>query len=162
MVDLSRSDESPSDHPPATDADVVFEASDLHSLFLKIDDALAILVTRTPLTARQAKDLIQAVREMGGNAIRWGRHPAVEPWTHVAFWLGQEAVTVIIMDRGPGFDHARFSQDALAKEVEELSPRLRDWGFGILLTRGLVDEYFYNERGNQVTLVKRFAHDPDS
>jgi two-component system OmpR family response regulator len=162
LVDLSRSDESQSDHPPATDADIVFEASNLHALFRKIDDAMAIVVNRTSLTTRQAKDLSQAVAEMGGNAIQWGRRPGVEPWAQVAFRLDPEAVTVTIMDRGPGFNHARFSQDAFAKEVEELSPRLRDWGYGILLTRGLVDEYFYNERGNQVTLVKRFADDPDS
>jgi hypothetical protein len=79
LVDLSRSDESQSDHPPATDADIVFEASNLHALFRKIDDAMAIVVNRTSLTTRQAKDLSQAVAEMGGNAIQWGRRPGVEP-----------------------------------------------------------------------------------
>jgi anti-sigma regulatory factor (Ser/Thr protein kinase) len=34
---------------------------------------------------------------------------------------------------------------------------LRAGGFGILMARGLVDELKYNETGNEVKLVKRFA-----
>ena len=29
-------------------------------------------------------------------------------------------------------------------------------GFGILIARGVMDEVRYNDRGNEVTLVKRF------
>jgi anti-sigma regulatory factor (Ser/Thr protein kinase) len=31
---------------------------------------------------------------------------------------------------------------------------------GIMLAKGLSDDFFYNERGNEVTLVKRYR--PDS
>jgi hypothetical protein len=34
---------------------------------------------------------------------------------------------------------------------------LRVGGFGILMTRGLVDDLKYNETGNEVRLIKRFA-----
>ena len=34
---------------------------------------------------------------------------------------------------------------------------LRAGGFGILMTRGLVDEMMYNQTGNEVKLVKYFA-----
>jgi anti-sigma regulatory factor (Ser/Thr protein kinase) len=30
-------------------------------------------------------------------------------------------------------------------------------GFGILVAKQLVDELFYNERGNEVLLIKRLA-----
>ena len=33
---------------------------------------------------------------------------------------------------------------------------IREGGFGIMLARGLVDAFHYNERGNEVTLIKRF------
>ena len=33
---------------------------------------------------------------------------------------------------------------------------LRDGGFGILITKGIMDEVRYNETGNQVTLIKHF------
>jgi len=39
--------------------------------------------------------------------------------------------------------------------IEE-PPGVREGGFGIMLARGLVDKFWYNERGNQVTMVKRF------
>jgi hypothetical protein len=32
---------------------------------------------------------------------------------------------------------------------------LRPGGFGILVARQVVDEMFYNERGNEVVLIKR-------
>jgi two-component system OmpR family response regulator len=35
---------------------------------------------------------------------------------------------------------------------------LREGGFGIMLARGLVDGFRYNDRGNEVTLIKRFDH----
>jgi anti-sigma regulatory factor (Ser/Thr protein kinase) len=37
---------------------------------------------------------------------------------------------------------------------------LRCGGFGILMTRGLVDDLEYNKEGNEVRLVKRFAKQP--
>ncbi|MBV8382871.1 MAG: ATP-binding protein, partial [Planctomycetaceae bacterium] len=33
---------------------------------------------------------------------------------------------------------------------------LREGGFGIMLAKGLVDEFRYNDKGNEVTLIKRF------
>jgi anti-sigma regulatory factor (Ser/Thr protein kinase) len=37
---------------------------------------------------------------------------------------------------------------------------LRCGGFGIFMTHGLVDDLQYNEAGNEVRLVKRFARSP--
>ena len=34
---------------------------------------------------------------------------------------------------------------------------LRAGGFGLLICQGMVDEMRYNEPGNEVTLIKRFA-----
>ena len=44
--------------------------------------------------------------------------------------------------------------DAHKKWVKEIG-----WGhgFGIMLARGLTDELFYNDAGNEVKLVKRFS-----
>jgi anti-sigma regulatory factor (Ser/Thr protein kinase) len=36
---------------------------------------------------------------------------------------------------------------------------LREGGFGLLITDGMVDEMRYNEAGNEVTLIKRFQPD---
>jgi anti-sigma regulatory factor (Ser/Thr protein kinase) len=36
---------------------------------------------------------------------------------------------------------------------------LREGGFGLLITNGMVDEMRHNETGNEVTLIKRFRPD---
>jgi anti-sigma regulatory factor (Ser/Thr protein kinase) len=33
---------------------------------------------------------------------------------------------------------------------------IREGGFGIMLARGLVDDFKYNTKGNEVTMVKRY------
>jgi hypothetical protein len=34
---------------------------------------------------------------------------------------------------------------------------LREGGFGMMISRGMLDELRYNAKGNEVTLVKRFG-----
>ena len=67
-----------------------------------------------------------------------------------------------VRDPGKGFSfdflpHAAISNppDAPAAHMEYRAARnLRPGGFGILVTRSLVDELIYNERGNEVLLIK--------
>ena len=66
---------------------------------------------------------------------------------------------IIIRDEGPGFDlsnlpHAADPEDPERHMVHRDALGLRPGGFGILMTRGLVDEMSYNPRGNEVRLVK--------
>ncbi len=111
---------------------------------------------RTKLTERQVKDVRQAVIEMGGNAMEWGHgwNPALK--IRIDFWADSEAVTFRVRDQGARFEHfhncrAMPSIDELMKQGLTGLPR----GFGIMLARGLMDEFFYNDRGNEVTLIKR-------
>jgi anti-sigma regulatory factor (Ser/Thr protein kinase) len=68
---------------------------------------------------------------------------------------------VVITDQGAGFDPTRLAHAASDDDpVSHLSIReklgLREGGFGIMISRGMVDEVAYNGAGNQVTLIKRF------
>ncbi len=79
----------------------------------------------------------------------------------IDYELTDEAVKFVITDQGPGFDrgnipHAASGDDPIAHMEIREKLGLRDGGFGIYITRGMVDEFTYNEVGNQVTLVKRF------
>jgi CheY-like chemotaxis protein len=55
----------------------------------------------------------------------------------------------VIRDEGPGFDVMSALDPG---DPEQLN---RDSGRGLVLMRTFMDEVFYNERGNEVTLVKR-------
>src|SRR5262249_11098108 len=125
------------------------------------NDMLADLFAHTPLTERQIKDLKQAVMEMGGNAIEWGHRKNADLVLRINYRIDPTSVTLISQDQGPGFDprdlpHAASDEDPIRHLEIRNELGLREGGFGIMLARGLVDQFRYNERGNEVTLVKHF------
>jgi DNA-binding response OmpR family regulator len=141
--------------------EIQFDVRGELSYLQQLNDLLTDLLHHTPLTERQVKDLRQAVMEMGGNAIEWGHKKNADLPLHVTYRIDPQAVTLVIKDQGPGFDrqqlsHAAQEEDPVAHLDVRSTMGIREGGFGIMLARGLVDEFSYNEKGNQVTLVKRF------
>ena len=63
--------------------------------------------------------------------------------------LDQEQVTFLIKDDGPGFDTSTVDKPI---DPEDL---MRIGGRGMLLIRTFMDEVTFNQRGNQITMVKR-------
>lgn len=125
------------------------------------NDMLADLYAHTPLTERQVKDLKQAVLEMGGNAIEWGHRKDPDKVVRLTYRIDPSSVTLIIRDEGPGFNpknipHAASEEDPIGHLDVRNEQGIREGGFGIMLAKGLVDEHLYNEKGNEVTLIKRF------
>lgn len=68
---------------------------------------------------------------------------------HVVATFCSEEVRIVIRDEGPGFDLSCIP------DPTDLSLLERPHGRGILLMRTFVDEVQFNEKGNEVTLVKR-------
>ncbi len=127
----------------------------------QLNDMLTDLYANTPLTERQIKDLKQAVMEMGANAIEWGHRKNAELSLQITYRIDPGAVALIIRDQGPGFNpghvpHAASADDPIAHLDVRNELGIREGGFGIMLARGLVDEFRYNDKGNEVTLIKRF------
>jgi DNA-binding response OmpR family regulator len=127
----------------------------------QVNDLLSDLYAHTDLTERQIKDLRQAVMEMGGNAIEWGHRKNADLPLRITYRIGTDRVTLVIKDQGPGFDrnklpHAAQDEDPIAHLDVRNELGIREGGFGIMLAKGLVDEFRYNDLGNEVTLVKRF------
>jgi two-component system, OmpR family, response regulator len=172
MASTSMTSDERSEPPIERDADLVFEVRDVYQLVAEFDGRLTPLLERMPLTTLQRRDFKQAVLEMGANALEWGRAKGQKPWARVTCRIGPDAVTAIVQDRGPGFDHRLCDQlaevfahlDDPSRSLK-LADKLADvvghrWGVGILLAKGLSDDFYYNDRGNEVTLVKRLG--PDS
>jgi DNA-binding response OmpR family regulator len=144
-----------------TTGEINFDIRSELTYLLQASDMLADLFAHTPLSERHLKDLKQAVMEMGGNAIEWGHEKNAELVLRITYRIDPSAVTLIIKDQGPGFDpknlpHAASDEDPIGHiEIRNEMGR-REGGFGIMLARGLVDEFRYNRSGNEVTLVKYF------
>ena len=69
----------------------------------------------------------------------------------ITYRIDPPPVTLIIKDQGPGFDpsnlpHAASDEDPIGHiEIRNEMGR-REGGFGIMLARGLVDQFRYNRR----------------
>jgi len=131
----------------------------------ELNAMLSALLLYTPLSQESIHQLTWAVREMSGNAIEWGHRKQADLLVTLTYRIEADRVVITIKDTGPGFDrrnlpHAACIDDP-AKHLEVRdSLGLRCGGFGILMSRDLVDELTYNDTGNEVTLVKYFAKKP--
>lgn len=127
----------------------------------ELNQMLASLFMYSGFSPNQAKQLTTAVREMGTNAIEWGHQKQVERIVTVDYRIDPEKITIDIRDTGPGFNpqslpHAAQVEDPIQHMMVREMLGLREGGFGILMSRGLVDQLAYNETGNQVRLIKFF------
>jgi two-component system, OmpR family, response regulator len=144
-----------------TQGEINFDIRSELTYLSQASDMLADLFAHTPLTDRHIKDLKQSVMEMGGNAIEWGHKRNPDLVLRLTYRINPTSVTLIIKDEGPGFNpkdlpHAASDEDPIGHIEIRNDLGLREGGFGIMLARGLVDEFRYNRLGNEVTLVKHF------
>ncbi len=144
-----------------TEGEIQFKLlSDTHYLD-ELNHLLGSLFLFSGLNQQQVKQLTTAVRELGTNAIEWGHQKQTHRIVTVDYRIDPQKITIIIKDTGPGFNptqlpHAANSEDPIAHMMVRETLGLREGGFGILMSRGLVDELSYNEKGNEVRLVKYF------
>jgi CheY-like chemotaxis protein/anti-sigma regulatory factor (Ser/Thr protein kinase) len=113
------------------------------------------------LTEDEQSDIAGAFRELLMNAIEHGGHSDPEQKVEVAYIRTSQAILYYIRDPGKGFSFdnlphaAGGSAEDPFRHVEVRSQAgMRPGGFGIFMTRKMADELIYNEKGNQVLLVK--------
>jgi CheY-like chemotaxis protein/anti-sigma regulatory factor (Ser/Thr protein kinase) len=114
------------------------------------------------LPARDREDVATAFREMLRNAIEHGGGLDPNKKVHVAYIRTKQAIVYYIRDPGKGFSFDDLAHAAVSNPpenpIDHITHRaergLRPGGFGILLVQNLVDELIYNEKGNEVLLIK--------
>jgi CheY-like chemotaxis protein/anti-sigma regulatory factor (Ser/Thr protein kinase) len=114
------------------------------------------------LPADEQNDIAMAFRELLMNAIEHGGGLDPDKKVEVAYIRTSRAILYYIRDPGAGFSFEDISHAAVGcapddplRHVEiRAEAGMRPGGFGILMTRQIADELVYNEKGNQVLLVK--------
>ena len=109
--------------------------------------------------------LMTAFREMLLNAMEHGAGFDPEKVIEVTAAQTARAIVFHFRDPGNGFDRtdlkhaAATSQpaDVMQTALERAEDGRRPGGFGMLIVRQIVDELVYNERGNEVLLIKHLA-----
>jgi anti-sigma regulatory factor (Ser/Thr protein kinase) len=104
-------------------------------------------------------ELLMAFREILLNAIEHGAGFDPEKDVVITAVRSKRALSFHFRDPGPGFPTHHLPQAATDGDpMSHMSYReeagLRPGGFGLMVTRQLVDEVIYNETGNEVLLVK--------
>lgn len=118
------------------------------------------LETALPVQVRE--DVVAAFRELLLNAIEHGGKYDPRKRVRASLLHTPKSIIVHIADPGKGFSldalpHAAISnpEDSPIHHVEvRAEAGKRPGGFGILMTRNMIDELVYNERGNAVLFVK--------
>ena len=117
----------------------------------------------TDLPPQPREDIASAFRELLMNAIEHGGKNDPAQTVRVSLIHAGKSFIAQIQDPGPGFSLERLEHAAIAnptgspiRHVEIRAEQgQRPGGFGILMTRNMVDELVYNETGNEVLFVKR-------
>jgi len=117
---------------------------------------------QSSLPDRERDLLIAAFREMLLNAMEHGAGFDPEKTIEVTAAKTARAIVYHFRDPGNGFDrsdlaHAARSDnadDVLAAARERAERGLRPGGFGMLIVQKIADELVYNERGNEVLMIK--------
>jgi anti-sigma regulatory factor (Ser/Thr protein kinase) len=103
-----------------------------------------------------------ALREMLLNAIEHGGRFDPKEYVEVSYVRAQHMVGCRVKDPGQGFSLKEIRHSAITNPpddpIRHLSYReaqgIRPGGFGVLLAKNLVDELIYNEKGNEVLLIR--------
>jgi CheY-like chemotaxis protein len=118
---------------------------------------------RRDLPEDDRDNLMAAFREMLMNAMEHGAGFDPEKVVNVTAIRTGRAIVYHFRDPGSGFTGGELERtalpdsraDAFAHLARRAEMGLRPGGFGILVAKQLVDEVFFNERGNEVLLIKR-------
>ncbi len=126
----------------------------------RIQGFLMTLEAELPEEVRESVGV--AFRELLLNAIEWGGRLDPNRKVRIAYLRTKRLLLYRIADPGSGFRFDSLEHSALANPagnpVQHLKVReekgLRAGGFGILMTRAMVDELLYNEAQNEVVFIK--------
>lgn len=119
------------------------------------------------LPAAEQEQVTTAFREILLNAIEHGAGSDPGKKVFITYVRTKRAALYYVRDPGKGFSFDHLAHAAVSNPedspVEHAEVReklgMRPGGFGIMMTRQLVDELIYNEQGNEVLLIKYLDRD---
>jgi DNA-binding NarL/FixJ family response regulator len=113
----------------------------------------------------EREDVATAFREMLLNAMEYGGNFDPTQYVEVSYVRTNRSIMCRIKDPGQGFSldeilHVAVnnpSHDPIRHTLFREAQGMRPGGYGVLLTRHLVDDLLYSQKGNEVLLVKYLA-----
>ena len=114
------------------------------------------------LPEQHRDDVGTAFREMLLNAVEHGGNLDPSQLVVISYVRARDAVICRIKDPGEGFSLEELRTSVLSNPVDDPLQHIeyrkmrgmRAGGYGVLLAKSLVDDLIYNEKGNEVLLIK--------
>ena len=114
------------------------------------------------LPPAETEEVASAFREMLLNAMEHGANFDPSQFAEVSYVRTKRMILCRVKDPGQGFSAEELQSTALGNPQDDPFKHMaareaqgkRPGGFGILMAKKLVDELIYNEKGNEVMLVK--------
>jgi len=114
------------------------------------------------LPATETEEVATAFREILMNAMEHGAKFDPSQHVEVSYVRTNHMVMCRVKDPGQGFSREELQHSAIGNPKDDPFKHMetreaqgkRPGGFGILMAKRLVDELIYNEKGNEVLLVK--------
>jgi anti-sigma regulatory factor (Ser/Thr protein kinase) len=114
------------------------------------------------LSGKDRESMGFALKEILMNAMEYGGKFNRDRLVEVSYVRGKRMILYRIRDPGDGFSLEELTHAAIANPPDEPVRHLeirdamgiRPGGFGVMLTRKLVDDLIYSEQGNDVLLIK--------
>ncbi len=156
------------ERPPASPIEVVSARPHWVELVVPCERAVAdriqgfMMALKADLPDEVRNAVSDAFREMLLNAIEWGGKLDPSRKVRISYLRARRMLLYRIADPGVGFhfeglEHAAVSnppEDPIRHMRVRDEKGLRAGGFGILMTQQKVDEMLYNEKQNEVVLIK--------
>lgn len=132
------------------------------------DRLMQFFVEMADMPDEEKCEVAYAFREMLMNAISYGGKFDPSQYVEIQYLRSRRAVACRVKDPGEGFALENLLHAAITNPpddpIRHVNVReeagLRPGGYGILLSSHLVDDLIYNEKGNEVLLVKYLKSDP--
>lgn len=110
----------------------------------------------------EREDVATAFREILMNAIEHGAHFDPDKFVEISYIRSRHMVMCRVKDPGEGFSLDEIRHSALSNPPEDPIRHanyreehgMRAGGYGVLVAKELVDELIYDEKGNDVLLIK--------
>lgn len=117
------------------------------------------------LPQKVVDDLRLAMEEFGRNAVEWGNKFTREKQFRISYCFFPDRVVLKFEDEGEGFNPKSVpdpSTDPIAHLKRRQAEGKRPGGFGLFMMNRIMDEIFYNERGNTCIMTKYLPKDDDA
>lgn len=114
-----------------------------------VEEAVAELLEQAEFSENDIFAMRLALDEAMANAIKHGNCYDAAKKVSVKYKLEKDGMVIVVADEGEGFNYEDLPDPTAPDRIELPSGR------GLLLMHSYMDSVSFNERGNEVTMVKR-------